>query len=99
MILQSLLSKEAELAKEGSKLSTSSKQSPKTTDLTRGFDVPSSEVDPSSSSNMPSGTESRPRIESDSVPSFSGSARRTFKIGKLLIPFVLSCLEGRVRAD
>ncbi|XP_040985695.1 uncharacterized protein LOC121233975 isoform X2 [Juglans microcarpa x Juglans regia] len=80
-------SKEAEQLKDGDnaeKSCNSPKQSPLTMDLARSMDPSAGEADPPSSSNAPSsyGLDSQPNIETETVPSTSGTAKNyLFKIG------------------
>ncbi|XP_062169767.1 uncharacterized protein LOC133875603 isoform X3 [Alnus glutinosa] len=85
--LGGLSSKEAELLKDGynaEKSCNCPKQSPLPMDLTRSTDPSAVEVDPLSSSNAPSsnGLESQPKMETETVPSASGTSKNyVFKIG------------------
>ncbi|KAI4336307.1 hypothetical protein L6164_014847 [Bauhinia variegata] len=87
LLLGGLSSKEAELLKEGINAEKScgcTKQSPTITDLGRGMDPSSSETDTPSSSNAPTpnGLESQPKLETDAIPSSSGTAKNClFKLG------------------
>lgn len=63
------------------------KQSPTATDLGRSMDPSTSETDTPSSSNAPTpyGPESQAKLETDSVPPTSGTAKKClFKLGMCL---------------
>ncbi|KAK9926662.1 hypothetical protein M0R45_023877 [Rubus argutus] len=85
--LGGLLSKEAELLKDGSngeKICTLAKPSPVPTDLAKNVDPSASELEaPPSSSIGPSyGLESQPKMEIDAIPTSSGTSKNySFKIG------------------
>lgn len=85
-MLQGLSSKEAELVKDGinaAKSCNCSKQSLVSTEITKNTDQMAGEEDTPSSSNatlfVP---DSQPKMEMDSIPSSSGTAKNNFlKIG------------------
>lgn len=87
LLLGGLSSKEAELLKDGfnaEKSCSCPKQSPTATDMAKSTDPPASETDTPSSSNVPTplGLESQAKLETDSVPSTSGTAKNClFKLG------------------
>lgn len=87
LLLGGLSSKEAELLKDGfnaEKSCSCPKQSPTSTDMAKSMDPPASETDTPSSSNAPTphGLESQAKLETDSVPSTSGTAKNClFKLG------------------
>ncbi|KAI5408047.1 hypothetical protein KIW84_054045, partial [Lathyrus oleraceus] len=87
LLLGGLSSKEAELLKDGiaaDKSCSCAKQSPTATDTAKSMDPPASETDTPSSSNAPTphGLESQAKLETDNVPSTSGSAKNClFKLG------------------
>ncbi|CAJ2644420.1 unnamed protein product [Trifolium pratense] len=81
-LLGGLSSKEAELLKDGFNAEKSC--SPTATDVTKRMDPPASEIDTPSSSNAPTphGLESQAKLETDSVPSTSGTPKNClFKLG------------------
>ncbi|XP_045803435.1 uncharacterized protein LOC123897002 isoform X8 [Trifolium pratense] len=81
-LLGGLSSKEAELLKDGFNAEKSC--SPTATDATKRTDPPASEIDTPSSSNAPTphGLESQAKLETDSVPSTSGTPKNClFKLG------------------
>ncbi|XP_027339693.1 uncharacterized protein LOC113853311 isoform X2 [Abrus precatorius] len=86
-LLGGLSSKEAELLKDGfnaEKSYSCPKQSPAATDTARSMDPSASESDTPSSSNPPTsfGFEFHPKLETDNVPSTSGTAKNcVFKLG------------------
>ncbi|XP_004500647.1 uncharacterized protein [Cicer arietinum] len=86
-LLGGLSSKEAELLKDGfnaEKSCSSTKQSPTATDMARSMDPSAIEIDTPSSSNAPTplGLESQAKLETDCVPSTSGTAKNgLFKLG------------------
>ncbi|KAJ8752665.1 hypothetical protein K2173_005554 [Erythroxylum novogranatense] len=84
--LGGLSSKEAEYLKNGynaEKFCTCVKQSPVTPDLSQSANQSASEADTPSSSTAPfsSGLESQPKMDTETVPSLSGSRNPLFKIG------------------
>ncbi|KAK7282029.1 hypothetical protein RIF29_10505 [Crotalaria pallida] len=87
LLLGGLSSKEAELLKDGlnaEKSCSSAKQSPSPTDIAVAVDPSASDTDTPSSSNAPTshGLESQPKMEIESVPSISGTAKNClFKQG------------------
>ncbi|KAK7291556.1 hypothetical protein RIF29_06796 [Crotalaria pallida] len=86
-LLGGLSSKEAELLKDGFNAEnpcSSTKQNPIATDLARSTDPLASETDIPSSSNAPtpSDLESQLKLETDNIPSTSGTAKNcSFKLG------------------
>ncbi|KAJ4712558.1 AAA-type ATPase family protein [Melia azedarach] len=86
-LLGGLSSKEAELLKDGLNVDKSCgciKQGPTSTDVAKSVNLPASESDaPSSSNPLPSyGPESQPKMETDAVPSSSGTSKNhMFRIG------------------
>lgn len=85
-VLQGLSSKEAELLKDGinaAKSCSCSKQSMASTETTKNTDQVTGEEDTPSSSNATLFTpDSQPKMEMDSIPSSSGTAKNNFlKIG------------------
>lgn len=93
---QGLSSKEAELLKDGfnaEKSCSSTKQSPTATDMARSMDPSAIEIDTPSSSNAPTplGLESQAKLETDCVPSTSGTAKNgLFKLGMCSFVFIPS---------
>ncbi|CAI8597541.1 unnamed protein product [Vicia faba] len=87
LLLGGLSSKEAELLKDGftaDKSCSCPKQSPTAIDTAKSMDPPASETDAPSSSNAPTphGLESQAKLETDNVPSTSGTAKNClFKLG------------------
>ncbi|XP_027334355.1 uncharacterized protein LOC113849024 isoform X3 [Abrus precatorius] len=87
LLLGGLSSKEAELLKDGSnaeKSSSCTKQNPTVTDMARNMEPLASETEAPSSSNAPTpnGLESQPKLETDTMPSTSGTAKScVFKLG------------------
>ncbi|KAB1217354.1 Protein MSP1 [Morella rubra] len=96
--LGGLSSKEAELLKDGynaEKSCTCPKQNPATVDLSKSSDPMAVEADPPSSSNAPSnGLESQPKMETETVPSSSGTFKNyLFKLGDR-VRYIGSALGG-----
>ncbi|XP_020206300.1 uncharacterized protein LOC109791412 isoform X3 [Cajanus cajan] len=87
LLLGGLSSKEAELLKDGFNVEKSfscTKQSPTATDVARIMDPIASETEIPSSSNAPTsgGLESQPKLETDNMPSTSGTTKSClFKLG------------------
>ncbi|ESW27532.1 hypothetical protein PHAVU_003G210300 [Phaseolus vulgaris] len=86
LLLGGLSSKEAELLKDGlnvEKSFSSTKQSPTATKVAGSMDPPATETETPSSSNAPSlGFDSQPKLETDNMPSASGTAKSClFKLG------------------
>ncbi|KAM1185983.1 hypothetical protein TB2_014858 [Malus domestica] len=84
--LGGLSSKEAELIKDGlnaEKLCSLTKQSPALPDLAKNNDLSASETEAPGSSNAPlNDMESQPKMETDTLPSSSGTSKNyLFKIG------------------
>nr|KYP35432.1 Spastin [Cajanus cajan] len=80
LLLGGLSSKEAELLKDGFNVEKSfscTKQSPTATDVARIMDPIASETEIPSSSNAPTsgGLESQPKLETDNMPSTSGTTK------------------------
>lgn len=100
-VLQGLSSKEAELLKDGTNAAKScscSKQSTVSTETTKNTDQVTGEEDTPSSSNATLFTpDSQPKMEMDSIPSSSGTAKNNFlKIGiglKLSIYILFFCFS------
>ncbi|XP_061342256.1 uncharacterized protein LOC133288491 isoform X2 [Gastrolobium bilobum] len=87
LLLGGLSSKESELLKDGfnaEKSCSYPKRSPTTTNLARAMDPLASETETHSSLNAPAsyGHESQPKLETDNIPSTSGTAKNClFKLG------------------
>lgn len=87
LLLGGLSSREAELLKDGSNVEKScsgAKPNPTATDMAKSMDPSASETDTPSSSNAPTphGLEPQPKLETDSVPSTSGTTKSgLFKLG------------------
>ncbi|RDX67524.1 hypothetical protein CR513_53590 [Mucuna pruriens] len=84
LLLGGLSSKEADILKDGfnaEKTFSCTKQSPTATDMAMSMDSLASETETPSSSNAP-GFESQPKLETDNMPSTSGTAKSClFKLG------------------
>ncbi|XP_014508986.1 uncharacterized protein LOC106768376 isoform X1 [Vigna radiata var. radiata] len=86
LLLGGLSSKEAEILKDGlnaEKSFISTKQSPTATKMAGSVDPPATETETPSSSNAPSlAFDSQPKLETDNMPSTSGTAKSClFKLG------------------
>ncbi|KAK7330612.1 hypothetical protein VNO77_24810 [Canavalia gladiata] len=87
LLLGGLSSKEAELLKDGfnaEKSYSCTKQCPTATDIARSIDPIASETETPSSSTAPTlyGFESQPKLETDNMPTASGTAKTClFKLG------------------
>lgn len=97
-MLQGLSSKEAELLKDGinaAKSCSCSKQSMVSTETTKNTDQVTGEEDTPSSSNATLFTpDSQPKMEMDSIPSSSGTAKNNFlKIGIKIKIVYISCFS------